>query len=46
VTIGGFAEAYLGDRDGLGDLLGAEQLSADWRRWIVQTLQARRSAPE
>jgi MOSC domain-containing protein YiiM len=46
VTIGEFAEAYLGDRDGLRRLLDAEQLSDRWRKWIAETLQRRRSAPE
>jgi MOSC domain-containing protein YiiM len=46
VTIGEFAEAYLGDRDGLGRLLEAEQLSDRWREWIAETLQRRRSAPQ
>jgi MOSC domain-containing protein YiiM len=45
LTIGEFAEAYLGNRNGLEALLRAEQLSDDWRRWIVETIQARRSTP-
>jgi MOSC domain-containing protein YiiM len=36
VTIGQFAEAYLGDHDQLSELLSAEQLSDDWRSWIVE----------
>jgi MOSC domain-containing protein YiiM len=35
VTIGRFAEAYLGDHDRLADLLAADRLSEDWRSWIV-----------
>jgi MOSC domain-containing protein YiiM len=46
LTIGEFAEAYLGNRNGLEAVLRAEQLSGDWRRWIVETIQARRSTPE
>src|SRR5262245_28528943 len=38
VTIGLFAEAYLGDRDRLGELLVADQLSDDWRSWIEEQL--------
>ena len=36
VTIGEFAEAYLGDRDGLERILEAEQLSDSWRAWVVE----------
>ena len=35
VTIGLFAEAYLGDRSRLVDLLAADALSASWRAWIL-----------
>ena len=35
VTIGRFAEAYLGDRSELAGLLAADQLSEDWRTWIA-----------
>ena len=34
VTIALFAEAYLGDRSRLVDLLAADALSAGWRAWI------------
>jgi MOSC domain-containing protein YiiM len=36
VTIGLFAEAYLGDRSRLVDLLAADALSATWRAWILE----------
>jgi MOSC domain-containing protein YiiM len=36
VTIGLFAEAYLGDRSRLLDLLAADALSATWRAWILE----------
>jgi MOSC domain-containing protein YiiM len=36
VTIGVFAEAYLGDRSRLVDLLAADALSATWRAWILE----------
>jgi MOSC domain-containing protein YiiM len=36
VTIGLFAEAYLGDRGRLVDLLAADALSATWRAWILE----------
>lgn len=48
ITIGLFAEAYLGDRSLLARLLGAEALSETWREWIEERLgraQATRSAP-
>src|SRR5215216_4356302 len=35
VTIGQFAEAYLGDREQLRRLLAADRLSDRWRSWIV-----------
>jgi MOSC domain-containing protein YiiM len=35
VTIGRFAEAYLGDHAQLPELLAADQLSDDWRAWIA-----------
>jgi MOSC domain-containing protein YiiM len=35
VTIGKFANAFLGDRSQLPELLVAEQLSEDWRSWIA-----------
>jgi MOSC domain-containing protein YiiM len=38
ITIGRFAQAYLGHRDDLGDLLAADQLSAQWREWITERL--------
>jgi MOSC domain-containing protein YiiM len=41
VTIALFAEAYLGDRDRLGELLVADQLSSEWRSKIEETLAAR-----
>lgn len=34
LTIGLFAEAFLGDRSRLVDLLGADALSQTWRAWI------------
>jgi MOSC domain-containing protein YiiM len=50
VTIGLFAEAYLGDRSRLVELLAADALSASWRAWIVErtasTSAARFEAPE
>ncbi|MDP9228148.1 MAG: MOSC domain-containing protein [Actinomycetota bacterium] len=36
VTIARFAEAYLGDREQLPELLAADRLSDDWRSWIVE----------
>ncbi len=36
VTIGLFAEAYLGDRSRLVDLLAADALSPTWRAWILE----------
>ncbi len=36
VTIGRFAEAYLGDREQLSGLLAADGLSDDWRSWIAE----------
>jgi MOSC domain-containing protein YiiM len=36
VTIGLFAEAYLGDRSRLGELLSADALSHEWRTWIEE----------
>ncbi|HSD22852.1 MAG TPA: MOSC domain-containing protein [Solirubrobacterales bacterium] len=44
VTIGSFAEAYLGDRDRLDQLLAADQLSNEWRSWIEEQLRKRRQA--
>jgi MOSC domain-containing protein YiiM len=41
VTIGLFAEAYLGDRSRLVDLLAADALSAGWRAWILERTGAR-----
>jgi MOSC domain-containing protein YiiM len=35
VTIGQFAEAYLGDRSQLSRLLAADRLSDHWRSWII-----------
>src|SRR5829696_2402807 len=43
VTIGLFAEGYLGDRDRLADVLAADQLSGEWRAKI-EGLLAKRSA--
>jgi MOSC domain-containing protein YiiM len=40
LTIGRFAEAYLGDREQLRGLLAAERLSDDWRSWIVERVGA------
>jgi MOSC domain-containing protein YiiM len=45
VTIGLFAEAYLGDRSLLARLLDAEALAPRWREWVEDRLQATRSAP-
>jgi len=42
VTIGAFNEAYLGDRDGLREILAADQLSESWRSWIEEALASRR----
>jgi MOSC domain-containing protein YiiM len=42
VTIGLFAEAYLGDRSRLDELLTADSLSHAWRTWIEE--QARHRA--
>jgi hypothetical protein len=36
VTIGLFAEAYLGDRGRLVELLAADALSQSWRTWITE----------
>ena len=36
LTIGLFAEAYLGDRSRLGELLTADALSHAWRTWIEE----------
>ena len=44
VTIGRFAEAYLGDRTGLEGLLTADRLSDQWRSWIEDELAKRRAA--
>jgi MOSC domain-containing protein YiiM len=41
VTIGQFAEAYLGDHAELSDLLAADRLSDDWRSWIVERVGTR-----
>jgi MOSC domain-containing protein YiiM len=41
VTIGLFAEAYLGDRGRLVDLLAADALSATWRAWILERTGSR-----
>jgi MOSC domain-containing protein YiiM len=41
VTIGLFAEAYLGDRGRLVDLLAADALSASWRAWILERTGSR-----
>lgn len=43
VTIGLFAEAYLGDRDRLEEVLAADQLSDEWRSEI-ERLAERRAA--
>jgi MOSC domain-containing protein YiiM len=42
VTIGEFAEAYLGDRDGLERVLTADRLSDSWRSWILDARDKRR----
>ena len=42
VTVGRFANAYLGDRDELEDILAADQLSEKWREWIIDALAKRR----
>src|SRR5262245_58609870 len=44
VTIGLFADAYLGDRDRLADVLEADRLSAEWRLEIEERLAKRRAA--
>ena len=44
VTIGLFADAYLGDRDRLEEVLAADQLSAEWRSEIEELLAKRRAA--
>jgi MOSC domain-containing protein YiiM len=44
VTVGLFAEAYLGDRDRLEDVLAADQLSDEWRSKIEGQLAKRRAA--
>jgi MOSC domain-containing protein YiiM len=41
VTIGQFAEAYLGDHAKLPELLAADRLSDDWRSWIVERVAKR-----
>ena len=38
VSIGLFAEAYLGDRGLLPRLLDADQLSAGWRSWVEEAI--------
>lgn len=44
VTIRLFADAYLGDRDRLQDVLAADQLSGEWRSKIEELLAERRAA--
>jgi MOSC domain-containing protein YiiM len=44
VTIALFAEAYLGDRSRLVDLLAADALSAGWRAWIRERTANRADA--
>ncbi len=44
VTIGRFADAYLGDRDRLAELLIAERLSEEWRSEIERRIAGRRAA--
>ncbi len=44
VTIGRFADAYLGDRDRLAELLVAERLSDEWRSEIEGRIAERRTA--
>jgi MOSC domain-containing protein YiiM len=44
VTIGVFADAYLGDRDRLEEVLAADQLSAEWRSKIADQIAKRRAA--
>jgi MOSC domain-containing protein YiiM len=41
VTIGLFAQAYLGDRSRLGELLTADALSHAWRIWIEEQARDR-----
>jgi hypothetical protein len=41
VTICVFAEAYLGDRGRLGELLTADALSHAWRTWIEEQARDR-----
>jgi MOSC domain-containing protein YiiM len=43
VTIGLFAEAYLGDRGRLVELLAADALSQAWRTWITERRAKRAS---
>jgi MOSC domain-containing protein YiiM len=38
VSIGLFAEAYLGDRGLLPRLLDADRLSAGWRSWVEEAI--------
>jgi MOSC domain-containing protein YiiM len=40
LTIGQFANAFLGNRKELTRLLAADRLSDDWRSWIVDTVGA------
>jgi MOSC domain-containing protein YiiM len=40
VTIGQFADAFLGNRKELTRVLAADRLSDDWRSWIVDTVGA------
>jgi MOSC domain-containing protein YiiM len=44
VTIGLFADAYLGDRDRLDEVLAADQISEEWRAKIADLLAKRRAA--
>jgi MOSC domain-containing protein YiiM len=43
VTVGKFANAYLGDRGELEGVLAAEELSEKWREWIIDALAKRAS---
>jgi MOSC domain-containing protein YiiM len=40
ITIGQFADAYLGDRKELTRVLAADRLSDNWRSWIVEAVGA------
>jgi MOSC domain-containing protein YiiM len=44
VTIGLFAEIYLGDRSRAEDLLAADRISNEWRDWVAEQLAKRQAA--